>query len=294
MKMGRCIWEGRVRLATIDEARGLACLVDSCESHGLNPLMDWVAAGGAAPTRTRVTVDLAEVRFLSPFSALRRNVFAVGKNYRAHAAEFDNSGFNATAGSASIPEHPQVFTKATTALCGPNDPIRFDPALTQSVDYEGEIAVVVGKTCHRVARKDAMGVVFGYVLLNDVTARDLQKRHSQWFLGKSLDTFCPLGPWIATRDEIRTDDCTLNTWVNGEQRQHANLGELIFDIPTLIETLSHVCTLQPGDLIATGTPVGVGIGFDPPRFLKDGDEVRISADGLGTLCNRVMATGESA
>jgi 2-keto-4-pentenoate hydratase/2-oxohepta-3-ene-1,7-dioic acid hydratase in catechol pathway len=255
-------------------------------------------SGGRGTVSTVGSTKLENVQFLSPFSALRRNVFAVGKNYRAHASEFDKSGFNATAnaaaGASSIPEYPQIFTKATTALSGPYDAISFDPDLTQSVDYEGEIAVVISKVCRRVSRVEAMDFVFGYVLLNDVTARDLQKRHNQWFLGKSLDSFCPMGPWIATRDEIQAEDCTLSTWVNGEQRQHACLKDLIFDVPTLVSTLSQAFTLQPGDVIATGTPVGVGIGFTPPRFLQHGDEVRIAASGLGEMRNRVVTAGALA
>ncbi|TAL75665.1 MAG: FAA hydrolase family protein [Burkholderiaceae bacterium] len=293
MKIGRCVWEGRVLLGVVDEAQERVSFVQDSFSHSANPLMDWIISGGPGAVSTAGSAKLENVQFLSPFSALRRNVFAVGKNYRAHASEFDKSGFNATAGTSSIPDYPQIFTKATTALSGPYDAISFDPGLTQSVDYEGEIAVVIGKVCRRVSPAAAMDSVFGYVLLNDVTARDLQKRHSQWFLGKSLDSFCPLGPWIATCDEVQADNCMLSTWVNGEQRQHACLKDLIFDIPTLVSTLSQAFTLQPGDLIATGTPVGVGIGFTPPRFLQSGDDVRISATGLGEMRNRVVTVGVS-
>ena len=134
-----------------------------------------------------------------------------------------------------------------------------------------------------------MSRVFGFVLVNDVTARDLQKNHAQWFLGKSLDTFCPLGPWIATPDEVPMESLRIATWVNGELRQQASIAQLIFDIPTLIETISRGTTLLPGDIIATGTPVGVGIGFTPPKFLRDGDVVRIASPGLGELSNRVEA-----
>jgi 2-keto-4-pentenoate hydratase/2-oxohepta-3-ene-1,7-dioic acid hydratase in catechol pathway len=200
--------------------------------------------------------------------------------------EFDKSGFNATSGGASaIPAFPQIFTKATTTLNGPNDPVRFNPKHTTSVDYEGEIGVVIGATCRNVAKKDAMSKVWGFVALNDVTARDLQKNHAQWFLGKSLDGFCPLGPWITTTDEAPTD-MRMQTWVNGEQRQNAHISQLIFDVPTLIETMSAAMTLLPGDIIATGTSVGVGVGFNPPKFLRNGDLVRVAISGLGELNNR--------
>jgi 2-keto-4-pentenoate hydratase/2-oxohepta-3-ene-1,7-dioic acid hydratase in catechol pathway len=233
---------------------------------------------------------MRDVTFLAPLSALVRNLLAVGKNYHEHALEFDKSGFNATGGgAAAIPTHPQIFTKATTALSGPTDPIRFDPAQTESIDYEGEIGVVIGERCRGVSKADAMGKVFGFVLVNDVTARDLQKNHAQWFLGKSLDTFCPLGPWIATPDDVPMASLRVSTWVNGELRQDASISQLIFDIPTLIETISRGTTLLPGDVIATGTPVGVGIGFTPPKFLRDGDVVRVAAPGLGELTNRVEA-----
>ena len=291
MKIGRCTWQGAARLALIDEAAGEALLVRTDSKLSANPVLD-VIEKRVDPAQLRVErrVPLRDVAFLAPLAALVRNMLAVGKNYHEHALEFDKSGFNATTGAASaIPAFPQIFTKATTALAGPSDPIRFDPAQTESVDYEGEIGVVIGERCRKVARADAMSKVFGFVLVNDVTARDLQKNHAQWFLGKSLDTFCPVGPWIATQDDVPMASLRLSTWVNGELRQQAGIAQLIFDIPTLIETISRGTTLLAGDIIATGTPVGVGIGFSPPKFLRDGDVVRIAAPGLGELENRVEA-----
>ena len=140
-----------------------------------------------------------------------------------------------------------------------------------------------------MSKAQALDKVFGFVALNDVTARDLQKNHAQWFLGKSLDGFCPLGPWITTQDDAPVESLRVQTWVNGELRQDAHISQLIFDVATLIETLSRAMTLQPGDIIATGTPVGVGIGFSPPRFLRHGDQVRVAVTGLGELNNRVEA-----
>ena len=287
MKIARVERAGKVHLALVDEQKKEVSLVGGALASHPNPVLA-VIEQGIAPAALQAAVPervpLASVKFLAPLSAFLRNPFAVGKNYYEHALEFDKSGFNATSGGASaIPAFPQIFTKATTTLNGPTDPVRFDPKHTTSVDYEGEIGVVIGATCRNVAKKDAMSKVWGFVALNDVTARDLQKNHAQWFLGKSLDGFCPLGPWITTTDEAPTD-MRMQTWVNGEQRQNAHISQLIFDVPTLIETMSAAMTLLPGDIIATGTSVGVG--FTPPKFLKNGDVVRVAISGLGELNNR--------
>ncbi len=289
MKIARCIWNNGTYLAVVDEQADEATLIGPALASHANPVLELIEQKrtSAAQLGAGKKVPLKEVRFLSPFSALVRNVLAVGKNYYDHALEFDKSGFNATSGASAIPEYPQVFTKATTSMIGPDDAIRFDPATSTSIDYEGEIGVVIGERCRNVPKAQWLDKVYGFIAVNDVTARDLQKNHAQWFLGKSLDTFCPLGPWIATRDEVSLDTLSVKTWVNGELRQDAPISQLIFDIPTLIETLSRTMTLLPGDIIATGTPVGVGIGFSPPRFLRDGDVVRIAATGLGELNNRV-------
>jgi 2-keto-4-pentenoate hydratase/2-oxohepta-3-ene-1,7-dioic acid hydratase in catechol pathway len=162
-------------------------------------------------------------------------------------------------------------------------------AVTSALDYEAELGVIIGRGGRGISRQQAMDHVWGYTIINDVTARDLQKNHKQWFLGKSLDTFCPMGPWAVTADEIGDGPLDLLCTVNGEVRQRASTADLIFDIPTIIETISRGMTLQPGDVIATGTPKGVGLGFDPPRFLQPGDVVEISISGLGTLRNTVGA-----
>ncbi|CAN5254276.1 fumarylacetoacetate hydrolase family protein [soil metagenome] len=293
MKIGRAIKGSGAVPVLVDEAAGTVTFMTGALATHANPVLAIIEQGLSAADLKKSageTVPLSSVKFAAPLSAFVRNVLAVGKNYREHAEEFDKSGFNAQAGTASaIPAYPQLFSKATTTLAGPTDAIRFDPAFTTSVDYEGEIGVVIGKTCRNVSRADALAQVFGFVALNDVTARDLQKNHAQWFYGKSLDTFCPLGPWIATPDEAPIETLRVQTWVNGELRQDAPIAQLIFDVPTLIETLSRAMTLLPGDIIATGTPVGVGIGFTPPKFLKNGDLVRIAVNGLGELNNRVEA-----
>lgn len=245
------------------------------------PALDAVRA---AATRAR---PAAGARLLAPIPRPRKNVFCVGKNYHEHAKEFAGSGFDATAKEV-VPEAPVVFSKPPTCVIGPGEPIpgHLDP--TNSVDYEGEIAVVIGQGGRGIARDQAMRHVFGYTIVNDVTARTLQHRHRQWILGKGIDGFCPMGPVILTADAAGDPpDLTISTWVNGELRQRAPVADLIFDIPTLIAAISAGITLEPGDLIATGTPAGVGIGFKPPRFLAKGDVVRIEVPGIGVLENPV-------
>ncbi|WP_029029790.1 fumarylacetoacetate hydrolase family protein [Salinarimonas rosea] len=244
----------------------------------------WVARL-AAPDAERV--PLATVRLEAPLPEPRQMIVCVGKNYRAHATEFHASGFDSS-GKEEVPSNPVVFAKAGSSVVGAGAAIRASLDPTRSVDYEGELAVVIGRRAFQVAPADAMAHVFGYTIVNDVTSRELQSRHSQWLIGKSLDSFGPMGPWIVTADEI--DDLgrrELVTRVNDEIRQKARLADLIFDIPTLITTLSATMTLEPGDVIATGTPAGVGIGFKPPRYLQPGDRVAVSIEGLGTLENPV-------
>ncbi len=223
-------------------------------------------------------ISLKEVQLEVPFHP-RRNVLCIGKNYQAHVKEFDQDV------NAKNPASPIFFTKATTSVIGPNEEINSHPSVTQEVDYEGELGVIIGKTCVNVAEEDAMKYVYGYTIINDVTARDLQKKHLQWFRGKSLDTFCPMGPTVMIGDW--PVPFTIYTKVNGSLRQEGSTTDLIFSIPKLISILSDGMTLQPGDVIATGTPQGVGMGLNPPQFLKKGDVVEITIDPIGTLRNTV-------
>ena len=246
-------------------------------------ISEWQAMLDKAPRK-----KLSEIKILAPIPYLLRDMICVGKNYYAHAKEFFDSGFDATQ-KETIPSEPIIFTKAMTSLIGPDDAIDTSIDPTGSVDYEGELGVVISKTARRVAKNDWQDYVFGYVIINDVTSRELQKKHNQWTIGKGLDTFGPMGPYIVTKDEI--DDLPsirIQTLVNDEVRQQAEVRDLIFDIPTLIETLTLTGTLLAGDIIATGTPVGVGIGFSPPKFLKSGDKVTINVTGLGSLTNPVI------
>ncbi|MFO1188163.1 MAG: fumarylacetoacetate hydrolase family protein [Alphaproteobacteria bacterium] len=229
------------------------------------------------------------VKIVAPLAEGRATVFCIGKNYRDHVKELHGKGFEKSAPAEPPPDVPIVFSKVGSSIVGPGDAIdsRLDP--TATVDYEGELAVVIGAGGRGIARAQAMSHVYGYTIVNDVTSRALQQRHKQWLLGKSLDTFCPMGPCILTADEV--PDVTrlrVVTRVNGEERQNGTLAELIFDIPTLIETISQTMSLRPGDLISTGTPAGVGFGFDPPKFLKAGDRVSVTIEPIGTLESPVI------
>lgn len=239
-----------------------------------------------AATATRVPVE--DVRLDPPLSDRRAAVICVGKNYHAHAREFFGSGFDSST-KEEVPSNPVIFAKAGSALVGEAAAVKASLDPTASVDYEGELAVIIGRTAHKVSKAEAMDCVFGYTICNDVTSRELQKKHNQWLIGKSLDTFGPLGPWIVTADEV--GDITrqeLVTRINGEVRQKASVADLIFDIPTLIETITATMTLHPGDCIATGTPAGVGIGFSPPKYLQAGDRMEVTISGIGTLSNPVI------
>ena len=217
----------------------------------------------------------AEVKLLAPIPNPSK-VVAIGLNYMDHCREQN----------IDPPTVPTIFTKFTTSVIGPGDTISWDPALTNQVDYEAELAVVIGEIARNVEAEDALDYIAGYTICHDVSARDLQFGDGQWVRGKSLDTFCPLGPWLVTRDEIEDPhQLRIRCLVNGEPLQDSNTKELIFGIPALIEFCSRAFTLLPGDVITTGTPDGVGVFRDPKIFLKDGDEVTIAIEGLGELTN---------
>ncbi|WP_406858177.1 fumarylacetoacetate hydrolase family protein [Alsobacter sp. KACC 23698] len=283
MKLAAFIHSGRSGVGVVDEASGE---IRPVQVSGMLALVEAAAAGGAPPTPTGAAIPLAEVALQAPLIP-PRNVICVGKNYREHAREFAQSGFEAGAvKGAEIDEFPAVFTKPTSCIVGPGATVSLHPGVTSMVDYEVELAVVIGRGGRDIKRADAFDHIFGYTIVNDVTARDRQRNHKQWFLGKALDTFCPMGPWITTRDEVDAENLDVSCWVNGELRQSANTRDLIFDIPGLVETISAGMTLLPGDVISTGTPAGVGIGLKPPRFLKEGDVVRMAIQGLGEISNR--------
>jgi 2-keto-4-pentenoate hydratase/2-oxohepta-3-ene-1,7-dioic acid hydratase in catechol pathway len=294
-----------MRLVTFSDAQGTRVGVHDAETNTIvdlsagsrlpKDMTAFVALGKNGVQRARAAaksgkgrIPFDDVKIHAPFPRPARNILCVGKNYHDHAREFHASGFDASAGKDAIPELPIMFTKWPNSVIGPGEAIPSENDYTHSTDYEGELTVVIGEGGRNISQKNAYKHVYGFTIVNDATARTLQNQHKQWFLGKSLDGYCPMGPCIVTADEI--DDVTqlrLLTKVNGEVRQDAYVSQLIFDIPTLIETLSRVMTLEPGDLIATGTCAGVGIGFDPPRFLKPGDVVDITIEPIGTLSNPV-------
>jgi len=239
--------------------------------------------------KVKKKVDFREVIFLPPITQPSKDVICVGKNYAKHAAEYAHSGYDSSSTDINdvIPEAPIMFTKAARTMIGASDDIIVPWNITQSVDYEAELGVIIGREGRFISEESAYDHVWGYTVVNDMTARDLQSRHKQWLLGKSIDTFCPIGPWIVTADEVDPEDMDVSCWVNGERRQHANTRDLIFNIPSIIAAASASMTMCPGDIIATGTPAGVGVGFQPPKFLKIGDSVKVEISGIGVIENTI-------
>ena len=234
------------------------------------------------------TYPLKQVSLLAPIPNPVRNIFCVGRNYLDHVKE----GFDARQAEVKLPEAPQFFTKATHAINSPTGEITIDEKVTHWLDYEVELAVIIGKPGRDISKDGAFDHVFGYTVANDVTARDLQRRHEQWFKGKSLDGTLPIGPCIVTRDAVSdVKALELTCHVNNDRRQHGNVSQMMFDIPTIIESLSAGMTLDAGDIICTGTPAGVGFAMKPPQKLKDGDVVVAAISGIGELRNRVVSRG---
>lgn len=258
--------------------------------QGIQHLIERQVAGINLPA-TANALSLDEIILEAPLPRPRRNIFCVGKNYHDHAHEFSNSGFDSSAVQGAVPEHPIVFSKVPESVIASGDCIEFDPAVSSAIDYEVELTVIIGKPGRGISLQNALDHVWGYTIINDVTARDLQGRYSQWLIGKSQDTFCPMGPYAVTRDEIDLGNTGVKCRVNGELRQDSNTSLLIFDVPTIIKTISEGVTLLPGDVIATGTPAGVGIGFKPPKYLIDGDRVSCEISGIGRLENRLKNRG---
>lgn len=229
-------------------------------------------------------ISLHDARILAPIPRPRKNIFCIGKNYVEHALEFEKT----KDANLAVPKVPVIFSKPPTCVVGPGAIVKNHKHMTSQIDYEVELAVVIGKTASQVSKEEAYDYVFGYTIMNDVSARDLQKAHSQWLMGKGPDTFAPLGPCIVHKSEIpNPHDLHIRSVINGELRQNANTKDMVFDIPTLIATLSAVVTLEPGDIIATGTPAGVGGGFHPPKFLQPGDEMRLEIEKIGVLMNTI-------
>lgn len=283
---------GSPRLAVIEDGRMLDVDALAAGATWAADVYALIRGGAPALQQLRELVNSApddswqpldDPQFAAPIPKPPKNVFCVGKNYSEHIDE----GARAWGDADQPPEAPVIFTKAHTAIIGPGEPIRH-PQNTNELDYEGELAVVIGKGGRGIPESEVAHHVFGYMLLNDVTARDLQKRGPQWFLGKSCDTFCPTGPWIVVADpDIPQPALEIRVTVNDEERQRFHTSDMIFDIPAIVAEVSRNITLEPGDIIATGTGPGGGFAQEPPNFLQVGDIVTVEADGLGRLSNRV-------
>lgn len=251
-------------------------------------VIDLIKEGPTTLTRLQDVDNLrlvqpGEFTLVAPIPVPPKNIFCVGRNYMEHIAEGDR----AQKQSVGVTEVPVYFTKPPTAVIGPDAAIPIFEHVSTNIDYEVELGVIIGKAGRDIPSDRAMDHVFGYTILNDISARDIQRRHGgQYFKGKGLDGSCPMGPWIVTADDIADPhNLGIRCSVNGETRQDGNTQNMVFDIPTLIASLSEGLTLEPGDIIATGTPSGVGYAMDPPRYLRDGDTVTCEVDGLGTLSN---------
>ena len=245
-----------------------------------------IATKAAKDPDSGIQLRLDQVRLLAPIPRPAKNIFCIGKNYAEHAMEFEKTADP----SIAIPQYPVIFTKAPTTVIGPGAGIKCHSLITRALDYEVELAVIIGKQGSYIKPEEAMDYVFGYTILNDITARDLQKQHLQWFRGKSLDTSAPMGPCLVHKSEIsHPDKLTVSLKVNGETRQHASTADFLFSIPTLISTLSQGITLEAGDIISTGTPAGVGAARKPPQFLQPGDRLELTISTIGTLINTVIA-----
>ena len=291
MRLASWSWGGRHHVGTVSaDGREATPLAVADPARGALPIIQALARGEALPAPAGARLPVEAITLRAPLPLPLRGIFCAGRNYRAHAEELSTTVFR-----DSLPktdEWPIVFTKVAECVTGPYDTVRLPPpSVTSQIDYESELAVVIGRGGRDIARSRAMDHVFGYTIVNDVSARDVQVRHQQWDLGKSFDTFCPMGPWIVGADELDGRDTRVRGWLksrNGEAelRQDARTQDLIFDIATLIETCSRGITLYPGDVIATGSPAGVGMGFKPPKWLAAGDAFRIEIDGIGAIENR--------
>jgi 2-keto-4-pentenoate hydratase/2-oxohepta-3-ene-1,7-dioic acid hydratase in catechol pathway len=283
MKLATFTHDDRTRIGVVESDR----IVDLSAAAPDLPteMVAFLEAGSSALESARAasanagsTIPLADVHLESPILRPPK-ILAVGLNYADHIAE---TGMD-------TPKHPMIFNKQSTSAHPPGDPIHL-PRVSDKLDYEGELGVVIGRRCRHVPRERATEVIAGYTIIDDVTVRDWQIRVPTMTMGKSFDTHCPMGPWIVTADEIPDPHgLELKTWVNGELRQHSNTKQLIFDCFALVEHLSTAFTLEPGDVIPTGTPSGVGIGFKPLKFLVEGDVVRIAIDGIGEIEHAVIA-----
>ncbi len=256
-------------------------LIKSMDSADFNILLQIYNEAGDKPKGYK----LGEVTICAPIIEPRHDIICLGLNYKEHVGE-TSRGFNQ---EIQLPKHPVYFSKRADRAVGPDGIVNSHIGVTHMLDYEVELAVIIGKEGINISKEQAEDYIFGYTIMNDISARDLQTRHLQWFRGKSLNSFTAMGPYILHKSQLPLPfELSLCSRVNGETRQKSNTREFIFDIPTIIHDLSQGMTLKPGDIIATGTPSGVGMGFNPPRYLQSGDVVECEIAQLGILRNTVM------
>ena len=287
------------RLGILDDARGVLDVVKAGRAIVGRDLpgnmLSFIAAGDAALADARRLLEadtgwmpLASVKLMAPIPHYKKNVFCVGRNYKLHIEE----GARARGVPVAFPPVPEFFSKPPTTVIGNGDDIQWDSRCTQQLDYEIELGIVIGRKTSNLSEGNALSAVFGYTIVNDVSAREVQKAHGQWFKGKSFDTFAPIGPCIVTADEFGDPSGhQLVLKVNGEVRQDSNTSDMLFNCQQIVASLSAGLTLEPGDTIATGTPSGVALGMEPPAWLKDGDMVELTITGIGTLTNKVRKIG---
>ena len=285
----------RLGIGSGDRIVALATIAAAAADSPPATLLDLIGRGPAEWRRLADMVTRAkvrdgyhprEIRWHAPIPRPTKNIFCVGRNFAAHAEE----GARARGIAVKLPKVPMYFTKAPTSVIGPYDEVPWHQSATQQLDWEAELAVVIGTAGCNIRRESALEHVFGYTIANDVTARDLQDVHGQFFKGKSLDGSCPMGPVVVTADEFgdpHTKDVALR--LNGVVKQQGNTRHMIFRIDVLIESLSHGLTLEPGDIIATGTPEGCGFARTPPEFMQEGDIMETEVEGIGTMRNRIVA-----
>ena len=284
--------DSETRLGVANES-GVTDLQQAARASGIelpSDMADFIALGDRGLDLAERALASGEGRVdgsvrLAPPLALRKNVFCIGRNYKAHIEE----GFRARGQEPVFPKYLEIFSKPPTTLVGHEDDIRWDSSFTQKLDYEVELAIVIGKAGRRIPAQHAAEHIFGYTIANDVSAREVQQNHGQWFLGKAMDTGCPLGPVIVPARYFPTpQNVRLMTRVNGEVRQDSNTSDMLYDIGRIVEILSSGLTLESGDVIITGTPSGVALGMNPPKWLEDGDVVECEIEGIGVLRNRVV------
>ena len=286
MRLVTYLYNGETAVGAVRGEREIVPLTavapDMCHLIEAGP--DGLAQARSLIARATETIPLESVSLLAPIPTPRRNIMCLGKNYADHAEE----SHRAWGQAHELPPFPVIFNKATTAVNGPYADIPYDAAVSTAIDYEVELAVIIGRAGKNIGREEALEYIFGYTILNDATARDLQQRHGQFFKGKSLDGHGPMGPWIVTADALpNPHHLRITSRVNGVTKQDSNTSQMIFDIPETIAQLSLGMTLLPGDIIATGTPSGVGFARTPPEFLKPGDVVECEVEGIGLIRNRI-------